>query len=65
MQSFNLAQYAPRSRGLLVAKISQYPPGTKFLLFSGWPRTEDQQKLEDEVQAIFKKNGMSLEKQGN
>jgi len=61
-QSYNVAQYAAMSRDLLDAKINQYPPGTKFVLFRTWPVTEDQRKLEDEVQAIFKKNGMSLEK---
>jgi hypothetical protein len=64
-ESYNVAQYAPTSRDLLDAKISQYPPGTSFVLLSAWPLTEDQRKLEDEVQAIFKKNGMSLEKQTN
>jgi hypothetical protein len=50
------------SRDLLEAKISQYPTGTKFFLSCAWPVTEDQRKLEDEVQAIFKRNRMSLEK---
>jgi hypothetical protein len=65
MQSYNVAQYAAMSRDLLDAKISQYPTGTKFVLSSVWPVAEDQRKLEDEVQAIFKKNGMSLEKPTN
>lgn len=59
MQSYNVAQYAPTSRDLLDA-ISQYPPGTNFVLLSVWPLTDDQRKLEDEVQAIFQKNGISL-----
>jgi hypothetical protein len=65
IQSYNVAQYAAMSRSLLDAKISQYPPGTKFVMSSVWPVTEDQRKLEDEVQALFKKNGMSLEKPAN
>jgi hypothetical protein len=61
-QSYNVAQYAAMSRDLFDAKISQYPPGTKFVLFRSGPVTEDQRKLEDEVKAIFEKSGMSLEK---
>ncbi len=61
VQSYNVGQYAPMSRDLFEAKISQYPPGTKFVLFRAWPATEDQRKLEDEVQAIFKNKGMSLD----
>lgn len=61
VQSYNVAQYSPMSRDLLEAKITQYPPGTKFVLRRAWPVTEDQRKLEDEVQAIFENNGMSLE----
>ena len=61
VQPYNVGQYAPMSRALLEAKIIQYPRGTKFVLRRAWPTTEDQRKLEDEVQAIFKNNGMSLE----
>jgi hypothetical protein len=64
-ESFAVAQYNPRSREQLEAKLSQYPRGTKFTLFRVWSRTEDQQKLEDEVRAIFKKHGMILETQTN
>jgi len=59
-QSYNVAQYSPMSRELLEAKIKQYPPETKFVLLSVWSSTEDQRKLEGEIQAIFEKNGMSL-----
>jgi hypothetical protein len=62
VQSYNVAQYAPMSRDLLDAKINQYPSATNFVLLRTAPLTDDQRKLEDEVQAIFKKNGMSLEK---
>jgi hypothetical protein len=64
-ESFAVAQYNPRSREQLEAKLSQYPTGTKFTLFRVWTATEDQQKLEDEVRAIFKKYGMILETQTN
>jgi len=64
-QSFNVAQYAPMSRELLEAKINQYPPGTKFVLLSIRPLTDVQRKLEDEVQAIFEKSGMLLERPSN
>ena len=64
-QSFAVAQYNPKSREQLEAKLSQYPTGTKFTLFRVWTGTEDQQKLEDEVRAIFKKHGMILETQTN
>jgi hypothetical protein len=60
IQSYNVAQYAPMSRDLLEAKISQYPPGANFVLIRNSPVTEEQKKLEDETQAIFKNNGMSL-----
>jgi hypothetical protein len=59
-QSYNVAQYSPMSRELLETKIKQYPPGTKFVLLSVSSLTEDQRRLEDETQAIFEKNGMSL-----
>jgi hypothetical protein len=65
VESYNVAQYAPMSRDLLEAKVSQYPPGTRFVLFRAWPLTEDQRKLEDKVQAIFVKSGALLEKQTN
>jgi hypothetical protein len=65
VESYNVAQYAPVSGDLLEAKISQYPHGTRFVLFRAWPLTEDQRKLEDKVQAIFEKSGTSLEKQTN
>lgn len=61
-QSYNVAQYAAMSRDLLKAKISQYPAGTKFVLLSVWPPTEDQRRLEGEVRSIFQKSGMTLEK---
>jgi hypothetical protein len=61
VQSYNVAQYAPMSRDLLEAKINQYPSATNFVLVRTAPLTDDQRKLEDEVQAIFKKSGMSLE----
>lgn len=59
-QSYNVAQYSPMSRKLLEAKIKRYPPGTKFVLLHVWSLTDDQRKLEDETQAIFEKNRMSL-----
>lgn len=62
VQSYNVAQYAPMSRDLLDAKINQYPSATNFVLLRTAPLTDDQRRLEDEVQAIFKKNGMPLEK---
>jgi hypothetical protein len=64
-ESYNVAQYAPMSRDLLEAKISQYPLGTRFVLFRPWPLTEDQRKLEDKVQAIFENSGTSLQKPTN
>jgi hypothetical protein len=62
-QLYSVAQYAVASRALLDAKVSQFPPGTKFVLSASSPSTDEQQKLEDEVRAIFKKYGMTLEKQ--
>ena len=65
VESYNVAQYAPMSRELLEPKVSQYPPGTIFVLFRAWPLTEDQRKLEDKVQVIFAKRGTLLEKPTN
>lgn len=64
-QSFYVAQYSPKSLDLLESKIRQYPRGTKFELRSVRPPTGDQRKLEKEVRAMFKKNGMSLERSTN
>jgi hypothetical protein len=61
-QVYGIAQYGTKSLALLVAKLRQYPAGTKFVLWSTWADTEDQHQLEREVQAIFTKNGMSLER---
>jgi hypothetical protein len=61
-QSCNVAQYRTMSLSLLEAKIKQYPPGSKFVMWQVWPASDDQRKLEDEIRAIFEKNSMSLEK---
>jgi len=45
---------------MLEAKIAQFPHGTRFSLIPTSPQNQDQKQLEDEVQALFEKNGMIL-----
>jgi hypothetical protein len=59
---YSIGQYQTMSRELLAAKIKQYPRGTRFLLSDPWAATEDQRKLEMEIQTLFARSGMSLEK---
>jgi hypothetical protein len=59
-ENYQVAQYNPKSLELLEAKIAQFPRGTKFSLTPTSPQNQDQKQLEDEVQAIFEKNGMIL-----
>jgi hypothetical protein len=55
-----VAQYNIKSLELLEAKIAQFPRGAKFSLTSTSPQNQDQNRLEDEVQAAFERNGMIL-----
>ena len=57
-ESYQVAQYNPKSLDLLEAKIAQFPGGTRFSLTPTFPQNQDQQRLEDQVQALFEKNGM-------
>lgn len=59
-ESYQVAQYKPKSLELLEAKIGQFPRGTRFSLIPTSPENQDQKLLEDEVQTIFEKNGMIL-----
>lgn len=59
-ENYEIAQYSAKSLELLEAKIAQFPRGTRFSLAAAYPRNLDQTKLEDQVQAIFEKNGMVL-----
>jgi hypothetical protein len=60
--SVGVAQYGPRSLKLFEAKISQFPPGSKFVLARWYrPENSDERKLEAEVRTILEKHGMSLE----
>ncbi len=57
-----VAQYGTRSLKLFEAKISQFPPGSKFVLPRWYrPANSDERTLEAEVRAILAKHGMSLE----
>ncbi len=57
-----VAQYGARSLLLFEAKISQFPPGSKFVLPRWYrPSNSDERKLEAEVRTILEKHGMSLE----
>jgi hypothetical protein len=60
--SFGVAQYRASSLELLKAKIRQYPHGTKFVLRDGPFEANDQRKLEDDLIAVFKSEGMTLER---
>ena len=59
-ESYQVAQYNPRSLDLLDAKIAQFPRGTRFTLIPTSPQNQDQMKLEGDVKAILEKNGMRL-----
>lgn len=62
VEGYGVAQYTPMSLELFDAKIRQYPPGSKFVMMFQFQPSRDERKLEEAVQAIFKKNGMSLGK---
>jgi hypothetical protein len=59
--SIGVAQYGTHSLKLFEAKVSQFPPGSKFVL-SRWYRApnSDERTLEAEVRTILEKHGMSL-----
>jgi hypothetical protein len=59
-ESYQVAQYNPKSLELLEAKIAQFPRGTRFSLTPTSPQNQDQKQLEGRVQALFEKNGMIL-----
>jgi hypothetical protein len=60
--SIGVAQYGTRSLKLFEAKISQFPPGSKFVLGRWYrPSNSDERTLEAEVRTILEKHGMSLE----
>ena len=57
-----VAQYGTRSLKLFEEKISQFPPGSKFILARWYrPSNNDERKLEGKVRTILEKHGMSLE----
>lgn len=57
-----VAQYGTRSLELFEAKISQFPPGSKFVLPRWYhPSNSDERTLEAEVWTILEKHGMSVE----
>lgn len=59
--SISVAQYGTRSLKLFEEKISQFPPGSQFVLERWYrPQNSDEQKLEEQVRAILEKHGMSL-----
>ena len=59
--SIAVAQYGTRSLKLFEAKISQFPPGSKFVLDRSYrPHNSYEQMLEAEVRTIIEKHGMSL-----
>lgn len=59
-ESYQVAQYNPKSLELLDAKIAQFPRGTRFSLIPASPQNQDQKRLENDVRTILEKNGMSL-----
>jgi hypothetical protein len=57
-----VAQYGTRSLKLFEEKISQFPPGSKFVLPRWYrPSNSDERKLEAEVRTVLEAHGMSLE----
>ena len=62
----HVAQYGTSSLKLFEAKISEFPPDSKFVLDRWYrPHNSDEQKLEAEVRAIIEKHGMSLTQLAN
>lgn len=62
IDGMSVAQYGTRSLKLFEEKISQFPPGSKFVLPRWYrPSNSDERKLEEEVRTILAKHGMSLE----
>ena len=59
-EMYHVAQYNPTSLELLEEKIEQFPRGTRFSLIPTSPQNRDQMQLEDQVQELFEKNGMTL-----
>jgi hypothetical protein len=59
-ESYQVAQYNPKSLELLEAKVAQFPRGTRFSLIPTSPQNRDQMQLEDQVQELFEKNGMTI-----
>ena len=59
-ENYQVAQYSSKSLELLEAKIAQFPRGTKFALTPTSPQNQDQKQLEEQVQALFERNGMIL-----
>ncbi len=55
-----VAQCSTGSLKLFEAKISQFPPGSQFVLARNLPPTSDGRKLEEQVRAILEKHGMTL-----
>lgn len=58
--SFAVAQFHPQSLDALDEKLRQFPRGTQFHLIPGSEPGTDQKKLEEQVHAIFAKEGMTL-----
>jgi hypothetical protein len=59
---YYVSQYRLRSFEAFTAKIAQYPAGSKFMLEPTVPRTDDQRLLEEKVEELVKRDGMSLER---
>jgi hypothetical protein len=57
----SVAQYGTHSLKLFEAKISQFPRGSKFVLYRWYrPSNSDEQTLETEVRTFLEKHGMSV-----
>jgi hypothetical protein len=57
-----VARYHCHSLKLFEAKISQFPPGSKFVFEPYYqPSNSDERKLDEQVREILKKHGLSLE----
>jgi hypothetical protein len=60
-ENYQVAQYTTKSLDLLEEKIGQFPKGTTFVLIPTSPQNTDQKDLDTEVDALFTRNGMSLQ----
>jgi hypothetical protein len=61
-ENYEIAQYSAKSLELLGAKIAQFPKGSRFVMTSTTPQTEEQKRLDDRVKDLLEEHGMTAER---